>query len=304
MSSNLQQIQIPNSPSLKDLLDLFHKDLLLNFNAHHIGTIQEFHANTIAGVGGAPSKWGQTAIATINYPQTFFNLNTATGNYDPLQVPFPILIDCPCIFMGGGDTADTYPVWEGDECLVLFNDRNLDNWFQGAENSPVATGRLHSFSDAVILIGIRSIPNILENFDTVRAVKRGGTAVLGVNPSNSKILLTNDDPIGTNGNYSYDTTLNDMISDLIDNIKTVADNVKTFADNVNDLVSATSGIQVFAGALVAPSGGGPVTGVSGTPVNASAITAIAQELAATKSSLDSTKTALDDTATKIAGLLE
>lgn len=256
MSESLPFTQSPAEPSLKDVLDQLRKSILLELCAHHVGTVQSFDAAK------------QTARVTINYKKTYFRLDQSTGLYSPQLVDYPVLVDSPVIFLGGGPSGLTFPVVQGDECVVLFNDRDLDNWFAGGSGKGTATTRLHSFADGLILVGVRSLGNVLTNFDTARAVLRGskdGTTMVGVGPTLIKIA-----------NSSY--TLNGLLQDLITQVKA--------------LVDATANITVTPGSFVAPpgAGGGPVTGTSGTPVNASTITSV--------------KTNLSTTASHIAGLLE
>lgn len=168
MSTTVQQIQNPNDPSMSDLLELFRKSLLLNINAHHIGTVQSFDSSK------------QTATVTINYPKTYFRLDSDAQVYKPVQVSYPILVDCPVICLGGGTTSLTFPIQKGDECLVIFNDRDMDNWFTGGQNAVVATPRLHSFTDAIALVGLRSLANVLSDYDSTRAVLKNGTTKVGV----------------------------------------------------------------------------------------------------------------------------
>jgi hypothetical protein len=160
---------------MKDLLDLFRKDLLQNLNCHHIGTIESFDAEN------------QLATATVNYTQTYFNYDEALAVYKPVAVNYPVLVDCPVICLGGGNSSLTFPIQKGDECVVLFNDRDLDNWYNGGPGSQVATPRLHSFSDGIILVGIRSNANRLQNYDTSRAVLQNGNVLVGVGPAKVKI---------------------------------------------------------------------------------------------------------------------
>lgn len=229
----IQQNLIPQDPGLKDLLDLLKKQILLTTNCHHIGTVQSFDAEN------------QTATATINYRRTYFNLNKSTGNYDPVLKEYPTLIDCPVIFLGGGNAALTFPVSKGDECLVLFNDRDIDNWFQGGGSGALATPRLHSFSDGLILVGLRSLAHSIDDFDTTRAVLRNGDALVGVGDTLVKIA-------------NNSTTLNTLLQTLVTDIR--------------NLVAATAAITVTG----VTSGGG----ISGPPVNAAAITAVGSSLSA------------------------
>jgi hypothetical protein len=231
--SNLPLNAVPSEPSLKDLLDLLKKDILLSLNAHHIGTIQSFNSAK------------QTATATINYPKTYYQLNSVTGLYNPVLVNYPLLVDCPVICLGGGTTALTFPIQTGDECLALFNDRAIDNWFSGGAGAALSNPRLHSFSDGLILVGLRSLGNVLTNYDSTRAVLRNGTTLVGVGPSLVKIA-------------NQQTTLNTLLQNLI--------------SNVQSLVSATSAITVTCAAPGNP---------SSPPVNAAAISAVANQLTTT-----------------------
>jgi hypothetical protein len=232
--SNLPLNAVPSEPSLKDLLDLLKKDIMLSLNSHHVGTIESFN----------PVK--QTATATVNYPKTYFQLNSSTGLYNPVLVDYPLLVDCPVICLGGGKTALTFPIQQGDECLVLFNDRAIDSWFSGGAGAALSSPRLHSFSDGIILVGLRSLGNVLQSYDTVRAVLMNGTTLVGVGPTLIKIA-------------NNSTTLNTLLQNLVTNIK--------------NLVSATAAITVT-GVM---SGGG----VSGPPANIAAINAITTQLTTT-----------------------
>ncbi len=180
--SSIQQNQVPNEPELKDLLNLLRKQIGLDFNCHHVANLESFD----------PLK--QTGKATINYKRTFFEPDSA-GNYVPVLEDYPVLVDCPVISLGGGNAALTFPFTEGDECLVLFNDRDIDNWFNGSSNSPVATPRLHSFADAILLPGLRSLANVLVDYNTDAAElrdKAGG----------NKVSVGPDGVVVTNGNMT------------------------------------------------------------------------------------------------------
>lgn len=222
---------IPTEPSLRDILVLLKKEILLDLNAHHIATVQSFNSED------------QTVTATMNYPKTFFKLNDLTQLYEPVSVNYPTLVDCPAIVLGGGKSAVTFPIQKGDECLILFNDRDLENWFSGGQNSPVASGRLHSFSDGIALVGLRSLDNSIEDYDTTRAVLRNDKAMVGVGPHLVKIS-------------------NDMTT-----LKTLLD---TLITDLNTLITQTAAITVICSAPTSP---------SSIPVNAAALLAVNTSLA-------------------------
>lgn len=176
----LPYTQAPSDPSLKDVLDQLKKNIFLSLNCHHIGTIQNFDATN------------QTATATINYKKTIFRMDQA-GIINPVLFDYPILRDCPVIVLGGNDASLTFPISPGDECLCLFNDRDMDNWFSGANTAPVKTTRQHHFADALLLVGIRSLANVIDDYDTTRAVLRNGDALIGVGETLIKIANATKD---------------------------------------------------------------------------------------------------------------
>ncbi len=151
VQTTIKQNLVPGTPELGDLLVAHKKDIFLSMNCHHVGTVQSFNSTL------------QTAKVTINYKKTYFQPN-AQGVVMPLLRDYPVIVDAPVVFLGGGAMSMTFPVAQGDECLVLFNDRDIDNWFAGSNSSPNATPRLHAFADAIILVGIRSRPKVLTGF--------------------------------------------------------------------------------------------------------------------------------------------
>lgn len=162
-NKNLQ----PSEASLSDLLNLLKTEIKLEVNCVHVGTIQSFDATT------------QTAKASINYKKTYLEFDRASGTSDKqIYRDYAPVVDAPVVTLGGGSSALTFPIEQGDECLILFNDRDIDNWFAGSSNSPPATPRLHSYTDAFILVGVRSKANAISDYDTDAAGFRyGGNSV-------------------------------------------------------------------------------------------------------------------------------
>lgn len=140
----MKQNLIPNEPELIDVLNILQKQIMLNLVSHHVGTIEKFDAAN------------QTARVKISYKKTFYEPNQATGDYEEVYKDYPLLIDCPVIVLGGGKGSLRFPIAPGDDCLLLFNDRDIDNWFEGNYDAPPSSLRLHSISDGFALVGIRN----------------------------------------------------------------------------------------------------------------------------------------------------
>lgn len=208
--------QVPNEPTLSDLLNLLKREIMLELSCHHIGTVQSVNLTN------------QQLVATVNYTRTFFKLNENTGLYSATQLNYPTVIDCPFVVLGGGTANLTFPIAAGDECLLLFNDRDMDNWFQGGTNAACATPRAHSFSDAVALVGINSLANVVQSYDAARAVLRNGTTGVGVSSTKVKI-------------FNQTTTLNTLLQSLITQIKAIT---TLNSDSTTGAVSVASQTQL------------------------------------------------------------
>jgi len=186
-------------PTLKDILDMHKREVMLSLNCHAIGTIQSFD----------PVK--QTCRATINYSKTVFERDEK-GNYKSILKDYPILADCPVIVLTGGTAGLTMPIKTGDTCLILFNDRDIDNWYKGANSGPVNSPRLHSMSDALCLVGLRSSNNRIANYDSDNPVLFNQN--LRVVPKANKLLVENSsDSLGALLN-DLTTKLQDLVTQI------------------------------------------------------------------------------------------
>ena len=60
---------------------------------------------------------------------------------------------------------ETFPLKKGDECVILFADREIESWFINGQVNPLKYQRMHDFTDAVVLVGLRSIPKMIKILD-------------------------------------------------------------------------------------------------------------------------------------------
>ena len=210
----ITQNLVPQEPSLKDLLDVQRKQTMLGIFCHHIGVIESFD----------PEK--QTAQAQVAYKFTQFRPDPL-GNLVPQLVDYPILADCPVIFLGGSgeDGASiTVPPVKGDECLILFNDRSIDNWFAGNTGGELNSQRMHHVSDGIIIVGIRSLAKSLAAFDMDRILLKKGQAKVGVGKDGQFILVANEDQ-----------NLKSIFSDLTAQLKELTTQIKAITDGLANM---------------------------------------------------------------------
>lgn len=107
-------------------------------------------------------------------------------------VNLPMLLDCPVIFPHAGDCSLTFPVRQGDECLVLFSCRAIDLWWQQGGVQPPVEVRMHDLSDGFALVGIYSQPNVIPNVSTnaVQLRSDDGQAFMEINPTSHNITIS------------------------------------------------------------------------------------------------------------------
>ena len=139
MSDSLTQA---TEPTLASILELHKDDIMYSLNCHQVGEIVSFDPST------------QTAEVLIKMQRT------VKGEIKD----YPVLIDCPCIVLGGGEGRITFPISAGDSCLVIFNDKDIDNWYDGGQKMPPRSQRLHDFADAFALVGIRNRQNQISDY--------------------------------------------------------------------------------------------------------------------------------------------
>lgn len=79
----------------------------------------------------------------------------------------PLLPSVPVLFPRGGGAFITWPLRKGDYCLVIFQERSIDQWCQkgGTQVDPIWRWE-HDLSDAVCIPGFYPYPDALKNLDT------------------------------------------------------------------------------------------------------------------------------------------
>lgn len=180
---------------LQDVFNIHKRDIFLSMNCHAIGKITKFKSSD------------QTAEIQINYSKKFSEADPSKQGLTRTVIKeYPVLVDCPVVVITGGDAGLTMPIKEGDDCLVCFNDRDIDKWFEGATNGPVESNRLHAMSDGIALVGLRSLSKSLAQYDSDNPVLFNKATKITV--KENKIKMEN-----------AVESLNDILQDLITEIK-------------------------------------------------------------------------------------
>ncbi len=162
------------TPDLTSYIQGRKNDIKTEINCISNGTIVDFDAIET-----------QTVTVQINYVRVIVaGKGENAPNTDQTEdktLSYPLLLRCPIVILSGGNSSLTFPIDVGDECLILFNDRDIDTWWNtGAVANPPNSSRLHDLSDAIILVGVRSIPNKIANYNLLGPQLTNGGAFISV----------------------------------------------------------------------------------------------------------------------------
>jgi hypothetical protein len=116
-------------------------------------------------------------------------------------VDLPLLVDCPVVFPGGGGFTLTFPVAEGDECLMILASRCIDGWWQSGASSSGTSPlppdlRMHDLSDGFALVGLRSRPRALSrpvDAENVELRSDAGTDFVRMTPGGDMVFVCRGD---------------------------------------------------------------------------------------------------------------
>ena len=126
-------------PQLDDVFSTFKREILTTINCVQIGRIISASKNQTVEI----------------------ELQVQRRNGDEI-VNYPVLVDCPYFILQGGGGYIDMPVSPNDYCIVLFNDRNIDTWWDTSNVDVPRDRRKHSLSDGMALVGINPRTNVLD----------------------------------------------------------------------------------------------------------------------------------------------
>jgi len=152
-------------PSTQDILNSVISQVSTSTNCVQIGTIQSYDPESC------------TVEVSIN-----FKAELSDGRI----FDYPLLVDCPVVFLTGGSSYVSMPIETGDTCVVLFNDRDMDNWWYDGSVTVPSSARVHSLADGMALVGVRSQANKITLKDNIVEVFGGSNKV---NLGNSAVSL-------------------------------------------------------------------------------------------------------------------
>lgn len=190
----------------------------------------------------------------VNGPSGPINLQVQNMTPGSKQLGEAVIQDVPVLIPGGGGWSLTFPIKEGDECLLVFSDLEIDSWLAngGTENYTLSSRR-HDLSDAIAIFGLRSKPRSVVDYSTTSTQLRNDARTVIIDLSDTKITVSAQtvDVIANNVNIlAADTVATKANTVTINAASTVAINTvagTTTIEGKNFLLHTHIGVQTGGG---------------------------------------------------------
>lgn len=148
---------IVGAPSWIQTLDGVKRQTGYELNCMRIGIVQTFYPEDL------------TVDVQIANKKTL-NLNAdGTQNVTDFPVVRAKVVYC--------NPYETFPIYAGDECVLLFADRELESWFINGEVNAEGYPRMHSITDCTAIFGIRSLPKMIQILTNCLHLFYGGSDI-------------------------------------------------------------------------------------------------------------------------------
>lgn len=132
--------------------------------------LRGWQSNLWTALPGIVQSFDVAKMTAVVQPAIRGQFLSQEGKWTDAQLP--LLLDCPVQFPGGGGFVLTFPLAEGDECLVVFSSRCIDAWWQSGGIQSQAELRLHDLSDGFCLPKVWSNGKVPSGTSTTTAQLR------------------------------------------------------------------------------------------------------------------------------------
>lgn len=134
--------QLSTTPDFTTTLQNAINNMASDLNCVKIGIIQEFYPENLTA-----------QVLLSNKKLIGLNPNGTQNIKDYPPIYSKVCYCCPFV---------TYPIKKGDECVLLFSDRELETWFINGQTNGDKYPRMHDLTDAIAIVGIRSLPKMIQ----------------------------------------------------------------------------------------------------------------------------------------------
>lgn len=151
--------------------------------------LESFRSGLWTALPGIVQTFDPTVMTCTVQPAIKGRFQNKDGSWQDWHL-LPILQDVPVVFQGGGGFTLTFPVKAGDECLVVFSSRCIDNWWYLGEVQIPAEIRFNDLSDGFAIVGLRSLPRALSPaVDVANAELRSDDGSVKIQCTPTKVVV-------------------------------------------------------------------------------------------------------------------
>jgi phage baseplate assembly protein gpV len=119
------------------------------------------------------------------------------------SVRLPEFVEVPVITLQGGASYIAMPISIGDYCLLFFNERCFDGWYNGQDNINPVEMRMHNYSDGFAFVGVNPKAQAISNPSVMtfegNAQQNGDYTHDGATEQTGNYTVTGD--VNINGKY-------------------------------------------------------------------------------------------------------
>lgn len=134
--------QLANKPTLFNTIANAEQKSALDLMCCRIGIVQKFYPDDLT-----------VDVLIVNKKTMGLNSDGSQVVQDWAKINAKI---CYC------NPFETFPIKEGDECLLFFSDREIESWFINGNTNPLAHSRMHDETDCIAVLGLRSLPKMIQ----------------------------------------------------------------------------------------------------------------------------------------------
>ena len=132
---------LTGQPNWMQTLDGLKRQTSDELNCMRIGIVQKVYNDDL------------TVDVLIANKKTISLNNDGTQNVQDFPIIRAKIVYC--------NPFETFPINQDDECVLLFADREIENWFINGGVNTEGYPRMHALTDAVAIFGIRSLPKMI-----------------------------------------------------------------------------------------------------------------------------------------------
>ena len=143
MSNN----SINDNKTFSQFAEAITRKIAIAMNCMKIGEIVSFDKNDQTATIKVLHRWDN-------------NYNTDLTE----TVDYPLLQKVPVTILQGGGSRITFPIKSGDQCIILFCDYMIDNWWISGSVGASDFPRKHDLSDAIAIVGLQALPKAIQGY--------------------------------------------------------------------------------------------------------------------------------------------